>query len=203
MVVAELKTKVEKYETKASRCEQQARAATDKAEQTFYRGAGRLLRQPGNRFSEDPREAIDRIGSVRPVAWMSEAISGAVSAELSRVSLTLIRATYCALSIFCQWQPGSRCPAARAGRSGNRYKCRAGRSNPRSRRRRSRSPGSAPPRRRQLVAAPDRRPTEQLRHAYPTRTSGHQTVTTFFPKRRYRPDRTALGWRFPEARVLR
>ena len=31
MVVAELKTKVEKYETKASRCEQQARAATDKA----------------------------------------------------------------------------------------------------------------------------------------------------------------------------
>jgi hypothetical protein len=36
MVVAELKTKVEKYETKASRCEQQAQAATDKAEQTFY-----------------------------------------------------------------------------------------------------------------------------------------------------------------------
>jgi chaperonin cofactor prefoldin len=36
MVVAELKTKVEKYETKASRCEQQARAATDKAEQSFY-----------------------------------------------------------------------------------------------------------------------------------------------------------------------
>ena len=36
MVVAELKTKVEKYEIKASRCEQQARAATDKAEQTFY-----------------------------------------------------------------------------------------------------------------------------------------------------------------------
>jgi hypothetical protein len=31
MVVAELRTKVEKYETKASRCEQQARAATDKA----------------------------------------------------------------------------------------------------------------------------------------------------------------------------
>ncbi len=29
MVVAELKTKVEKYETKASRCEQQAREATD------------------------------------------------------------------------------------------------------------------------------------------------------------------------------
>jgi hypothetical protein len=27
---------VEKYETKASRCEQQARAATDKAEQSFY-----------------------------------------------------------------------------------------------------------------------------------------------------------------------
>jgi hypothetical protein len=36
MVVAELKTKVEKYETKASRCEQQAREATDKAEQSFY-----------------------------------------------------------------------------------------------------------------------------------------------------------------------
>jgi len=36
MVVAELKTKVEKYETKASRCEQQARAATDKAAQNFY-----------------------------------------------------------------------------------------------------------------------------------------------------------------------
>jgi hypothetical protein len=36
MVVAELKTKVEKYQTKASRCEQQAQAATDKAEQTFY-----------------------------------------------------------------------------------------------------------------------------------------------------------------------
>ena len=34
MVVAELKTKVEKYETKASRCEQ--RAATDKAAQSFY-----------------------------------------------------------------------------------------------------------------------------------------------------------------------
>jgi hypothetical protein len=36
MVVAELKTKVEKYETKASRCAQQAREATDKAEQSFY-----------------------------------------------------------------------------------------------------------------------------------------------------------------------
>ena len=36
MVVAELKTKVEKYETKASRCEQQARAATDKAAKGFY-----------------------------------------------------------------------------------------------------------------------------------------------------------------------
>ena len=31
MVVAELKTKVEKYETRASRCEQQAREATYKA----------------------------------------------------------------------------------------------------------------------------------------------------------------------------
>ena len=36
MVVAELQTKVQKYETKASRCEEQARAATDKAQQTFY-----------------------------------------------------------------------------------------------------------------------------------------------------------------------
>ena len=36
MVVAELKTKVEKYESKASRCEEQARGATEKAEQEFY-----------------------------------------------------------------------------------------------------------------------------------------------------------------------
>ena len=36
MVVAELQTKVQKYETRASRCEEQARAATDKAQQTFY-----------------------------------------------------------------------------------------------------------------------------------------------------------------------
>ena len=36
MVVAELQTKVEKYESRASRCEEQARAATDKAQQTFY-----------------------------------------------------------------------------------------------------------------------------------------------------------------------
>ena len=36
MVVAELKTKVEKYESRASRCEQQARDATDKAERSFY-----------------------------------------------------------------------------------------------------------------------------------------------------------------------
>ena len=36
MVVADLKTKVEKYEARASRCEQQARAATEKAEQSFY-----------------------------------------------------------------------------------------------------------------------------------------------------------------------
>ena len=36
MVVADLQTKVEKYESKASRCEEQARAATDKAQQTFY-----------------------------------------------------------------------------------------------------------------------------------------------------------------------
>jgi hypothetical protein len=36
MVVAELQTKVEKYESRASRCQQQAREATDKAQQTFY-----------------------------------------------------------------------------------------------------------------------------------------------------------------------
>src|SRR4029453_1973361 len=36
MVVAELQTKVEKYETRASRCEAQAREAKDKAQQTFY-----------------------------------------------------------------------------------------------------------------------------------------------------------------------
>ena len=34
--MTDLQTKVEKYETKASRCEQQARAATDKAAQSFY-----------------------------------------------------------------------------------------------------------------------------------------------------------------------
>lgn len=36
MVVAELQTKVEKYETRAARCEEQALAARDKAQQTFY-----------------------------------------------------------------------------------------------------------------------------------------------------------------------
>jgi chaperonin cofactor prefoldin len=36
MVVAELQTKVEKYESRASRCEAQAREAKDKAQQTFY-----------------------------------------------------------------------------------------------------------------------------------------------------------------------
>jgi hypothetical protein len=36
MVVTDLQTKVEKYESRASRCEEQARAATDKAQQTFY-----------------------------------------------------------------------------------------------------------------------------------------------------------------------
>ena len=36
MVVAELQTKVEKYESRASRCEVQAREAKDKAQQTFY-----------------------------------------------------------------------------------------------------------------------------------------------------------------------
>jgi hypothetical protein len=36
MVVAELRIKIEKYESRASRCEEQAREATDKAQQTFY-----------------------------------------------------------------------------------------------------------------------------------------------------------------------
>ena len=36
VVVTDLQTKVEKYESRASRCEEQARAATDKAQQTFY-----------------------------------------------------------------------------------------------------------------------------------------------------------------------
>jgi hypothetical protein len=36
VVVTDLQTKVEKYETRASRCQEQARAATDKAQQTFY-----------------------------------------------------------------------------------------------------------------------------------------------------------------------
>ena len=35
-MIAELQTKVEKYETRASRCEEQARAARDKAQQDFY-----------------------------------------------------------------------------------------------------------------------------------------------------------------------
>ena len=70
MVVAELKTKVEKYETKASRCEQQAREATDKAEQIVLRSAGRLLRQPGHRFPKNSREAAGCVATIadRPVA---------------------------------------------------------------------------------------------------------------------------------------
>ena len=36
VVVTDLQTKVEKYETRASRCQEQARAATDKSQQTFY-----------------------------------------------------------------------------------------------------------------------------------------------------------------------
>src|SRR6187549_3117263 len=72
-------------------------------------GAGRLLRQLGNRFSQDSREAIGRIGGVRPRSvrlrspdeptgranarpMTGPAISGAVL-ELSRMPLTLIRAT--------------------------------------------------------------------------------------------------------------
>jgi len=35
-MMADLQIKVEKYETRASRCEEQAREATDKAEQSFY-----------------------------------------------------------------------------------------------------------------------------------------------------------------------
>jgi hypothetical protein len=36
MLVADLQTKVEKYESRASRCQEQAREATDKAQQSFY-----------------------------------------------------------------------------------------------------------------------------------------------------------------------
>jgi hypothetical protein len=36
MMETELQTKVEKYEAKASRCEEHAREAKDKAEQSFY-----------------------------------------------------------------------------------------------------------------------------------------------------------------------
>ena len=35
-MVAELQVKVEKYESRALRCEEQARAATNEAQQTFY-----------------------------------------------------------------------------------------------------------------------------------------------------------------------
>ena len=37
-MVADLQTKVEKYESRASRCEEHARTARDKAEQGFYEG---------------------------------------------------------------------------------------------------------------------------------------------------------------------
>ena len=36
MVTTELQTKVERYESRASRCKAQAREATDKAQQSFY-----------------------------------------------------------------------------------------------------------------------------------------------------------------------
>ena len=36
IMMADLQIKVEKYETRASRCEEQAREATDKAQQNFY-----------------------------------------------------------------------------------------------------------------------------------------------------------------------
>ena len=36
VVVTDLQTKVDKYESRAFRCEEQARAATDKAQQSFY-----------------------------------------------------------------------------------------------------------------------------------------------------------------------
>ena len=36
VVVTDLQTKVEKYEARATRCQEQAQAATDKAQQNFY-----------------------------------------------------------------------------------------------------------------------------------------------------------------------
>lgn len=37
-MVTDLQTKVEKYESRAQRCEEHARAAKDKPEQSFYEG---------------------------------------------------------------------------------------------------------------------------------------------------------------------
>ena len=66
MVVAELKTKVEKYETKASRCEQQARAATDKAEQSFYEVLAGYYGSLATDFRKNSREATGRVSDHRP-----------------------------------------------------------------------------------------------------------------------------------------
>ena len=56
MVVADLQTKVQKYETRASRCEEQARAATDKAQQTFYE----VLAGYYNSLATDFRKIIEK-----------------------------------------------------------------------------------------------------------------------------------------------
>ena len=66
MVVAELQTKVEKYETRASRCESRP-GGNRQGPADLLRGAGRLLQQPGDGFSEDHREANGRIGGQLPL----------------------------------------------------------------------------------------------------------------------------------------
>jgi len=56
MVVADLQTKVEKYEGRASRCEQQAREATDKGQQAFYE----VLAGYYNSLATDFRQIIEK-----------------------------------------------------------------------------------------------------------------------------------------------
>jgi translation elongation factor EF-Tu-like GTPase len=56
MVAADLQTKVEKYESRASRCEEQARGATDKAQQAFYE----VLAGYYNSLATDFRQIIEK-----------------------------------------------------------------------------------------------------------------------------------------------
>jgi len=96
MVVAELKTKVEKYETKASRCEQQARAATDKAEQSFYEVLAGFTAAWQRIFARSSRSASSRKAAAaiaRPRSLDERQRNPGAVLELSQMSLTLIRAT--------------------------------------------------------------------------------------------------------------